>query len=46
MQVTLLSVMSDDLAVVNAARVSHARHTKTLGNQDISLIHALARRGH
>ena len=44
--VTLIDHMGTDLTVVNAARVSHAKHTDTMRNSDERLLRYLARNGH
>ena len=45
-EVALLDHMGDDLMVVNAARVSHAKRTGTLRERDIGLLRYLAKHGH
>ena len=44
--VTYIDHMGTDLTVVNAARVSHAKHTATLRPSDERLLKYLARNGH
>ena len=44
--VTYIDHMGTDLTVVNAARVSHAKHTDTMRNSDERLLKYLARNGH
>lgn len=44
--VRLVDVMGSDLSVVNAARVSYNKATETLREEDIKLIHYLAKHGH
>ena len=45
-EVALLDHMGDDLMVVNAARVSHAKRTGMLRERDIGLLRYLAKHGH
>ena len=45
-EATLLAHMGDDLMVVNAARVSHAKRTDTLRERDKGLLRYLGRNGH
>lgn len=44
--VRLVDVLGSDLTVANAARVSYAKESKELSNQDIRLIEFLAREDH
>src|SRR5690554_5768285 len=44
--VRLVDVLGSDLTVANAARVSYAKESKKLSNQDIRLIEFLAREDH
>lgn len=44
--IELLDHMGDDLAVVNAARVSYARESAELNEHDIRLIHRMMKDGH
>lgn len=44
--VRLVDVMGSDLTVVNAARVSYNKATETLREEDVKLIHYLAKHGH
>lgn len=44
--VRLVDSMGSDLTVVNAARVSYAKESKELNEQDVRLIKFLAREGH
>lgn len=44
--VRLVDVLGSDLTVANAARVSYAKESKELSNQDIKLIEFLAREDH
>lgn len=46
MRVTLVDHMGSDLSVVNAARVSYAKHSAELDNNDKKLIQYLAKHGH
>ena len=46
MKVEMTHMMGTDLTVVNAARVSYGKHTETLRDQDVRLIHYLAKHGH
>ena len=46
MQVTLIDKMGDDLTVVNAARVSYSKVSKTFSTQDERLIKYLADHEH
>lgn len=46
MSVQLIDSMGSDLTVVNAARVSYAKHSDKLSGQDEKLIHYLADHGH
>lgn len=46
MDVNYVAHMGDDLMVVNAARVSFAKHSETFRNADNKLIHYLATHGH
>ena len=46
MKVEMIDKMGTDLTVVNAARVSYGKHTETLRDQDVRLIHYLAKHGH
>lgn len=45
-KVELLDVMGDDLAVVNAARVSFAKQKEVFEEKDIGLVHYLAKHEH
>ena len=46
MKVEMTHMMGTDLTVVNAARVSYGKHTETLRDGDVRLIHYLAKHGH
>ena len=44
--IQLVQAYANDLTVVNAARVSYGKHTNTLTEPDIKLIHYLMKNGH
>ena len=46
MKVELIDTMGSDLTVVNAARVSYAKHHDTFDDSDARLLRYLARNGH
>ena len=46
MKVELISAMGDDLTVVNAARVSFAKHSTDFTEKDSKLIQYLAKHNH
>jgi len=46
MQVELIDTLGSDLTVVNAARVSYAKHSKEFDERDERLINYLAKHGH
>ena len=46
MQVELIDHMGSDITVVNAARVSFAKHSDSMDEKDERLINYLAKHGH